>query len=178
MPLRYDRRGNCSGCAWTVADESIRQCKDQWLKALNNSNLNSRFLKRFTKARVIETSLPMRCQVIHENLMLLCLTAGAPTSQAADEMGVQAASKCNANPAVGLFQRMLGVDTMSGSSKQIRCRGDVGRVERRSSRAKIRSIMSPLYSHAIRWKWTDKNPLTQVRQSAERSKISDRLVSG
>jgi integrase len=31
--------------------------------------------------------------------------------------------------------------------------------------------MSALYSHAIRWEWTDKNPITQVRQSAKRSKI-------
>jgi len=41
----------------------------------------------------------------------------------------------------------------------------------RGSRAKIRNIMSALYSHAIRWEWTDKNPITQVRQSAKRSKI-------
>jgi hypothetical protein len=27
---------------------------------------------------------------------------------------------------------------------------------------KIRNIMSALYSHAIRWEWTDKNPITQV----------------
>jgi site-specific recombinase XerD len=41
----------------------------------------------------------------------------------------------------------------------------------RGSKAKIRNIMSALYSHAIRWEWTDKNPITQVRQSAKRSKI-------
>jgi integrase len=41
----------------------------------------------------------------------------------------------------------------------------------RGSRAKIRNIMSALYSHAIRWEWTDRNPITQVRQSAKRSKI-------
>ena len=41
----------------------------------------------------------------------------------------------------------------------------------RGSRAKIRNIMSALYSHAIRWEWTDKNPITQVRQSGKRSKI-------
>ena len=41
----------------------------------------------------------------------------------------------------------------------------------RGSRAKIRNIMSALYSHAIRWEWTNKNPITQVRQSAKRSKI-------
>lgn len=41
----------------------------------------------------------------------------------------------------------------------------------RGSKAKIRNIMSALYSHAIRWEWTDKNPITQVRQSAKRSNI-------
>jgi integrase len=41
----------------------------------------------------------------------------------------------------------------------------------RGSRAKIRNLMSALYSHAIRWEWTDKNPITQVRQSAKRSRI-------
>src|SRR6266436_1688491 len=41
----------------------------------------------------------------------------------------------------------------------------------RGSRPKIRNILSALYSHAIRWEWTDKNPITQVRQSAKRSKI-------
>ena len=41
----------------------------------------------------------------------------------------------------------------------------------RGSKAKMRNIMSALYSHAIRWEWTDKNPITQVRQSAKRSNI-------
>ena len=41
----------------------------------------------------------------------------------------------------------------------------------RGSRAKIRNIMSALYSHALRWEWTEKNPITQVRQSAKRSRI-------
>lgn len=31
--------------------------------------------------------------------------------------------------------------------------------------------MSALYSHALRWEWTEKNPITQVRQSAKRSRI-------
>ena len=38
------------------------------------------------------------------------------------------------------------------------------------SRAKIRNIMSALYSHAIRWEWTNRNPITAVRQSGKRSK--------
>lgn len=39
------------------------------------------------------------------------------------------------------------------------------------SRAKIRNIMSALYSHAIRWEWTKHNQITAVRQSAKRSKV-------
>ena len=38
------------------------------------------------------------------------------------------------------------------------------------SKAKIRNIMSALYSHAQRWEWTDRNPITHVRQSAKRRK--------
>ena len=38
------------------------------------------------------------------------------------------------------------------------------------SKAKIRNIMSALYSHAIRWEWAEKNPITSVRQSAKRQK--------
>jgi integrase len=39
------------------------------------------------------------------------------------------------------------------------------------SKAKIRNIMSALYSHAIRWEWATRNPITHVRQSAKRRKI-------
>jgi integrase len=46
----------------------------------------------------------------------------------------------------------------------------------RGSRAKIRNIMSALYSHAIRWEWTEKNPITSVRQSAKRQKAPDVLT--
>jgi integrase len=38
------------------------------------------------------------------------------------------------------------------------------------SKAKIRNIMSALYSHAIRWEWATHNSITHVRQSAKRSK--------
>jgi integrase len=41
----------------------------------------------------------------------------------------------------------------------------------RGSKAKIRNIMSALYSHAIRWEFASHNPITAVRQSAKRSKI-------
>ena len=36
--------------------------------------------------------------------------------------------------------------------------------------------MSALYSHAIRWEWADRNPITSVRQSAKRQKVPDILV--
>jgi integrase len=46
----------------------------------------------------------------------------------------------------------------------------------RGTRAKIRNIMSALYSHAIRWEWTGRNPITSVRQSAKRQKTPDVLT--
>jgi integrase len=36
------------------------------------------------------------------------------------------------------------------------------------SKAKIRNIMSALFSHALRWEWAARNPIAQVRQSAKR----------
>lgn len=42
---------------------------------------------------------------------------------------------------------------------------------REGSKAKIRNIMSAVFSHAVRFEITDKNPVTPVRQSAKRSKI-------
>jgi integrase len=39
------------------------------------------------------------------------------------------------------------------------------------SRAKIRNIMSAVFSHAIRFEIADKNPITPVRQSAKRTKL-------
>ena len=46
----------------------------------------------------------------------------------------------------------------------------------RGSKAKIRNIMSALFSHAILWEWADKNPITSVRQSAKRQKAPDVLI--
>jgi integrase len=52
----------------------------------------------------------------------------------------------------------------------------------RGSRAKIRNAMSALYNHAIRWQFTDKNPITGpvkgsgVRVSAKRMRIPDILT--
>lgn len=41
----------------------------------------------------------------------------------------------------------------------------------RGTKAKIRNIMSALYSHAQRWEWITTNPITHVRQSAKRSRV-------
>jgi integrase len=47
----------------------------------------------------------------------------------------------------------------------------------RGSRAKIRNIMSALFSHAIRWEWATRNPISSVRQSAKRQKAPDVLTA-
>jgi integrase len=46
----------------------------------------------------------------------------------------------------------------------------------RGSKAKIRNIMSALYSHAIRWEWIRHNPIRAVRQSAKRSSVPTILL--
>ncbi len=46
----------------------------------------------------------------------------------------------------------------------------------RGSKAKIRNLMSALVSHAIRWEWTARNPITSVRQSAKRESVPDVLT--
>ena len=46
----------------------------------------------------------------------------------------------------------------------------------RSTKAKIRNIMHALYEHAIRYEFADRNPITQVRQSAKRERIPDILT--
>jgi integrase len=40
----------------------------------------------------------------------------------------------------------------------------------KGSKAKIRNIMSALYSHGQRWEWVSTNPIRHVRQSAKRSR--------
>jgi len=37
-----------------------------------------------------------------------------------------------------------------------------------STKAKIRNFMSVLFNHAIRYEWLERNPITLVRQSAQR----------
>jgi integrase len=46
----------------------------------------------------------------------------------------------------------------------------------RGSRAKIRNIMSALFNHARRYEWTDRNPITLVRQSAKRQRVPEVLT--
>ena len=43
------------------------------------------------------------------------------------------------------------------------------------SKAKVRNIMSVLFSHAIRYEWLSHNPITHVRQSAKRQRIPEIL---
>ena len=45
------------------------------------------------------------------------------------------------------------------------------------SRAKIRNLMSTLFNHAMRYEWTDKNPMRLVRQSAKRLSTPDVLTA-
>ena len=46
----------------------------------------------------------------------------------------------------------------------------------RGTKAKMRNIMSALFSHAIRWEWAEKNPIRSVRQSAKRLRTPDVLT--
>jgi len=46
----------------------------------------------------------------------------------------------------------------------------------KGSRAKIRNIMSALFNHARRYEWTDRNPITLVRQSAKCEGVPDVLT--
>jgi integrase len=45
----------------------------------------------------------------------------------------------------------------------------------RSTKSKIRNVMHVLYEHAIRYEFTERNPVTQVRQSAKRESLPDIL---
>ncbi len=45
------------------------------------------------------------------------------------------------------------------------------------SRAKIRNLMSALFNHAMRYEWTDRNPIRLVRQSAKRERTPDVLTA-
>jgi site-specific recombinase XerD len=45
----------------------------------------------------------------------------------------------------------------------------------RGTKAKIRNLMSAIFHHAMRYEWTDRNPIKLVRQSAKREKVPDVL---
>jgi integrase len=45
------------------------------------------------------------------------------------------------------------------------------------SRAKIRNVMSTIFSHAMRYEWISRNPITLVRQSAKRKRLPDVLTA-
>jgi integrase len=45
------------------------------------------------------------------------------------------------------------------------------------SKAKVRNILSALYSHAQRWEFYNRNPITLVRQSAKRKRTPDVLTA-
>jgi len=57
------------------------------------------------------------------------------------------------------------------------CFANTGILLSRGSRAKIRNILSALFSHAIRWEWATRNPISSVRQSAKRQKAPDVLTA-
>jgi len=44
------------------------------------------------------------------------------------------------------------------------------------TKAKLRNIMSALFTHAMRYEWSDRNPIRLVRQSAKRQSIPDVLT--
>jgi len=45
----------------------------------------------------------------------------------------------------------------------------------KGTRAKIRNLMSALFTHVMRYEWVDRNPIKLVRQSAKRERIPDVL---
>ena len=54
-------------------------------------------------------------------------------------------------------------------------RKDDGTALADGSKKKIRDLMHLLYEHAIRYEWTDRNPITSVRQSGVRQATPIRL---
>jgi integrase len=44
-----------------------------------------------------------------------------------------------------------------------------------AAKAKIRNVMHVLFEHAKRYDWTDRNPISMVRQSARRLRVPDVL---
>ena len=46
-----------------------------------------------------------------------------------------------------------------------------------ASKAKIRNVMSAIFTHAMRYEWLNRNPITLVRQSAKRERLPDVLTA-
>jgi len=44
------------------------------------------------------------------------------------------------------------------------------------TKAKLRNLMHSVYNHAMRWEFTDRNPITLVRQSAKRTRVPEVLT--
>jgi integrase len=52
----------------------------------------------------------------------------------------------------------------------------LGTIKRaKGTKAKIRNLMSAIFHHAMRYEWTDRNPIKLVRQSAKREKVPEIL---
>jgi integrase len=45
------------------------------------------------------------------------------------------------------------------------------------TKAKLRNLMSAVFRHAIRWEWTEKNPISLVRQGSKRQDAPDVLTA-
>ena len=48
----------------------------------------------------------------------------------------------------------------------------------RGTKAKIRNILSAIFTHALRYRWVTRNPIREVRQSAKRERIPSKLTAG
>jgi integrase len=46
------------------------------------------------------------------------------------------------------------------------------------TKAKLRNLMHAIYNHAMRWEFTDRNPITLVRQSGKRTRVPEVLTVG
>jgi integrase len=53
-----------------------------------------------------------------------------------------------------------------------------GKAASPGTKTKIRNLLSTLFSHAIRYEWAARNPITPVRTSAKRLRIPDILTAG
>ena len=52
-----------------------------------------------------------------------------------------------------------------------------GKPMARGSKAKLRNIMSAVFTYALRHRWMDRNPMREVRQSAKRERVPARLTA-